>query len=444
MHTTRIINRLPLASTLLLRSFNSIPRVPQFVNEPIKEYRAGSAERTEIQKRIKELRDTVTDIPIVIGGKEIRTGKLGEVRPPHNHQKVIATYHKAGEEEVKRATETAVEAQKEWVAIPWHQRASIFLKMAELLAGPYRQIINAATVVGQSKNYFQAEIDSACELIDFLRFNVRAFDDIIRQQPISSPGVWNRTEYRPLEGFIYACTPFNFTAIAGNLVTAPALIGNVLIWKPSHSAILSGHFLMQLYKEAGVPDGVINFIPGPAEDITNHLISDYNFAGFHYTGSSSVFNSVWSKVSSRLNSYKGYPRIVGETGGKDYIFAHSSAHVGALVTALIRGAFEYAGQKCSACSRAYVPASLWPEVRDRLVAELKLLKTGNPEEPDTFVNAVIHQQSADKSNDYIQIAKQDNQCEVGLCPSRFDAIMLSPCVTSNNISQNVVNCRWYC
>jgi len=402
-----------------LRHLNSRSVIPEFRNEPILGYRAGSNERQEVQKQIKKFRDSPTEVPIVIAGKEIKTGKTKEIRPPHDHKKVVGVYHLAGDAEIQAAIDASVKARAEWCAMPWEHRAGIFLRMAELLAGPYRQVLNAATILGQSKNYFQAEIDSSCELIDFIRFNVKACEKIFSEQPISSPGVWNRVEYRPLEGFIYAVTPFNFTAIAGNLVSCPVMLGNVCVWKPSHSAILSGHVLMQLYKEAGLPDGVVNFIPGNAEQVTNKVLASRDFSGLHYTGSTSVFNGIYQKIASNLDNYKTYPRIVGETGGKNYIIAHNSCDVDALVVGLVRGAFEYAGQKCSACSRAYIPKSIWPEVKKKLVDTMARVKTGNPEDPSVLVNAVIHETSADKTANYIKIAQEDPSCEV-ICGGKVD------------------------
>jgi 1-pyrroline-5-carboxylate dehydrogenase len=387
-------------------------RVPNPVNEPVLGYLKGSPEREELQKTLQKMRSEVLEIPVIIGGKEIRTGNLGEARIPHDHKHLLAKWHKAGKEEIKLAIETALKAREMWSKMPNDERFSIFLKMAELLSGPYRQILNASTILGQSKNFFQAEIDSACELIDFFRFNVKYAEEIYEDQPLSSKGVWNRVSFRPLEGFVYALTPFNFTSIAGNLPTAPAIMGNVVVWKPAQYAIYSAYYLMKLFKDAGLPDGVINFVPGDPELVTNTCITHPDFAGIHYTGSTEVFRDIWKTIGNNIANYKNYPRIVGETGGKDFIFAHHSADVNELVTALIRGAFEYAGQKCSAASRAYIPNSLWPKLRDVLVEQLKTVKVGNPEEPDTFVNAVIHRRAWTKTKDYIEFAKKCSECEI--------------------------------
>eukprot|EP01088_Endostelium_zonatum_P017427 TRINITY_DN5137_c0_g2_i2.p1 TRINITY_DN5137_c0_g2~~TRINITY_DN5137_c0_g2_i2.p1 ORF type:complete len:585 (+),score=140.36 TRINITY_DN5137_c0_g2_i2:197-1756(+) len=354
------------------------------------------------------------EIPIIIGGEEYKTGKLEEVRAPHNHKQVLARYHCAGERETKLAIEASQEAKQKWTKLPWEHRAAIFLKTAELLSGPHRASVTAATVLGQSKNFFQAEIDSACELIDFLRWNVYFAEKIYSAQPISpptSPGnlVWNRLVYRPLEGFVYAVTPFNFTAIGGNLAATPALMGNTVVWKPSSSgAMLSNYLVMRLFEKAGLPPGVINFVPGDPEQITNAVLSDSRFAGLHYTGSTEVFKGLWKKIGDNIGNYKSYPRIVGETGGKDFIFAHKSADVPSLVTAIVRGSFEYGGQKCSACSRVYVPKSLWEGgVRDKLIEQVRKLKMGNPEEVDVLVNAVIHKKSWDNIKHYLDYVKNE-------------------------------------
>jgi len=399
-------------STFSRRAYSSRTCLPDFVNEPILGYRGGSPERRELLKQITKFRDTVTEIPIIIGGREIKTGNIAEIRPPHDHQSVVGVFHLAGEAEIQSAIDTALNARSEWAAMSWDHRASLYLRLAELSAGPYRQILNAATVLGQSKNFYQTEIDAACEWVDFLRFNVKAAEQIFEGQPISSPGAWNRSEYRALEGFIYAVSPFNFTAIGGNLVAAPALMGNVVVWKPSMSAMLSGHVLMNLYKEAGFPDGVINFVPGDPEMITKHVVDHPQFAGLHFTGSTAVFNELNQKIANNLSKYRSYPRIVGETGGKNMIFAHKSADVAPLVTGIVRGAFEYAGQKCSACSRAYIPASLWPQFKETLVETMKKVKTGSPENPSVLVNAVITEKSLDKTAKYLQRAKDSNECEI--------------------------------
>jgi 1-pyrroline-5-carboxylate dehydrogenase len=372
-----------------------------------------SEERTKLQAKIKEMRAAQIDIPLIIGGKEIRhNGPKGKVVIPHEHSHTLATFHQATESDVQAAITAAKKGQDEWAAMSWESRAAVFMKAAELLSGPWRWTVLAATVLGQSKNYFQAEIDASCELIDFLRFNVYFAQQIYEQQPESSKGVWNRMVYRPLEGFVYAATPFNFTAIGGNLTAAPALMGNGVIWKPSNHAVYSNYYVMKLFQEAGLPDGVINFLPGDPQMITKNLIGHKDFAGLHYTGSTEIFRQVWRDIGNNISQYKSFPRIVGETGGKDFVLAHPSAHVDALVTALIRGAYEFAGQKCSAASRAYIPESLWPQVRDKMVAAIKELKVGNPEEHDTFVNAVIHENSWNKINGYIQEAKNNSKCQI--------------------------------
>jgi len=382
------------------------------VNSKLLSYHNGSPERNEVIKVIKDMRSKVIDIPLIIGGKEVRTGSTAKVVVPHEHSKVLANYHKARKEDVMKAIEEANKAWKEWSNTSLEHRIAVILKIGELLETKYRQIINASTILGQSKNFFQAEIDAAAECVDFCRFNSSMAQFINSIQPISPSDAWNRMQYRPLEGFVYAVTPFNFTSIALNLCLSPVLMGNVAIWKPSSTAIYSAYHLMQLYKEAGLPDGVINFIPGQAGMITDILLNDPNFAGLHYTGSTEVFNSLWEKISKNLSIYKNYPRIVGETGGKDFIFAHNSANIPALVTALIRGAFEYAGQKCSAASRGYIPKSIWNKVKERLINDLKEVKYGNPEDPSVLVNAVINEESFNNTVRYIELAKSSKDCEI--------------------------------
>lgn len=365
----------------------------------------GSAELGHLQKELKRQRETVLEIPLIIGGKEVRTGDLGKVVIPHEHSHVLAKYHKASAEHVKEAIESSIEARKEWSLMSMDDRLAIFMKAADLLASPkWRSRVNAATILGQSKNFFQAEIDSACELIDFWRFNVHYAAHMYEPQPISSPGVWNRLTYRPLEGFVYAVTPFNFTAIGANLTTAPAMLGNVVVWKPSDSAILSNYYTLQLLQEAGLPPGVINWIPGNPVEITETVLADKRFAGIHYTGSTHVFKDLYAKIGSNIHNYISYPRIVGETGGKGFVFAHASADIEALATALIRGAYEFAGQKCSAASRAYIPESIWPTLLETLKTKMKEVKMGNPEDPSVLVNAVIHAASFQKCKSYIDHA----------------------------------------
>jgi len=394
----------------MLKGFFNVP-VPQ--NEPVLNYGPGSPERAALKAALHEARSTQTDIPMYIGGAEVRTGRKLDIRPPHDHHHLLATFSEGDSSHVEAAIAAALAAKAKWENLPWEQRASIFLKAAELLAGPYRYKVNAATMLGQSKNAYQAEIDSACELIDFLRFNVQYMTEIYRQQPpISGKGVWNRVEHRPLEGFVFALTPFNFTAIAGNLPTSAAMMGNVVVWKPAYTQIYAANVLMQVFKEAGLPDGVINliYVDGPVagEVIFNHP----DFAGIHFTGSTKVFQNIWQTIGTNIHKYKTYPRIVGETGGKDFVLAHPSADADVVSVALIRGAFEYQGQKCSAASRAYIPASLWPAVKERMQAAIASIKIGPVEDFSNFVNAVITEVSFDKLAKYIDAAKADASVEL--------------------------------
>jgi len=387
-------------------------QVPLAKNEPVLTYAPGTPERKELQQKIAELKSTQLDIPMFIGGKEVRTGKLISIHPPHEIAHTLGQYHQGDASHVEMAIEAALAAKEKWANLAWEQRAAIFLKAADLLAGPYRQRINAATMLGQSKNPFQAEIDSACELADFFRFNVQYMTEIYQNQPASAPGIWNRVEYRPLEGFVFALTPFNFTSIAGNLPSAPALMGNVVVWKPAKTAVYSAHILMELFREAGVPDGVINlvFTSGPvAADV---VLRHREFAGFHFTGSSDVFNSIWKTIGNNIHLYKSYPRIVGETGGKDFIVAHPSCHSKSVATAITRGAFEYQGQKCSAASRAYLPKSKWPEIKEYLLADLSTVKMGSPEDFSNFFNAVIDEASFDKLAGAIDEAKNSSEAKI--------------------------------
>jgi 1-pyrroline-5-carboxylate dehydrogenase len=388
-------------------------KVPHPINDPILEFRPGSPERNELKKALRDMRATQVDIPMIIGGKEVRTGNLGTIHPPHDIQHVLGHFHKGDESHVKMAIDAALAAKEEWEEMPWHSRAAIFLKAAELLAGPYRAKINAATMLGQSKNAFQAEIDSACELIDFWRFNVAYMAEIYDHQTNSSKGVWNRMEHRALEGFVFALTPFNFTAIAGNLPTAPAMMGNVAVWKPSNTQIYSARIIMEVLMEAGLPDGVINlvYVSGPVAGsvIFNHQ----DFAGFHFTGSTEVFQNIWKTIGNNIAKYKVYPRIVGETGGKDFVMAHSSANPRQVATALSRGAFEYQGQKCSAASRAYIPDNLWPEVKRILLEDLTHFKMGGTEDFRNIINAVIDEPAFDNIVRYIEQARKDKgQAEI--------------------------------
>ncbi|MBN2366221.1 MAG: L-glutamate gamma-semialdehyde dehydrogenase, partial [Calditrichaeota bacterium] len=382
-------------------------------NEPIKSYLPGSPERDSLKKKLVELKQKEIEIPLIIGGKEVKTGKLEKCVLPHNHQKVVGHFHQAGEKEVAMAVKAALEARKKWAALSWEDRISVFMKAAELLSGPWRDTLNASTMLGQSKNVFQAEIDSAAELIDFFRFNSFYAMQIFEQQPPYSPhGTWNRMEYRPLEGFVFAVTPFNFTSIAGNLPSAPVIVGNVSLWKPASSAVYSAYFLMKLFQEAGLPDGVINFIPGRGSQVGNPVLNSPELAGIHFTGSTATFQGMWKTVGENIRSYKWYPRIVGETGGKDFVFAHKSADLQELGVALIRGAFEYQGQKCSAASRAYIPKSLWPDLKDYLIDELQTVKMGDVEDFSNFMNAVIDAGAFSTITEYIDYIKDSDEAEI--------------------------------
>lgn len=386
--------------------------VPKAVNEPVKSYAKGTPERDAVLKAYKELWNSQADVPLYIGSEEIRTGNTKNMTAPHDHQHVVGKYHLAEKQHVEKAIKTALEARKKWAAMPWEERAAIFLKAAELIAGPYRAKMNAATMIAQSKTIHQAEIDSACELIDFLRFNVEFMANIYNDQPISSEGIWNRVEYRPLEGFIYAVTPFNFTAISGNLPASAALMGNVVVWKPSNAQVFSANVIMEVFKEAGLPDGVINFINGDAAMITETLLASPDFAGIHFTGSTGVFQDIWRKIGTNIHNYKTYPKIVGETGGKDFIVAHPSAISKQVATAITRGAFEYQGQKCSAASRVYLPKSKANEILNFVKEDVLSFKMGSPENMENFITAVIHESSFNKLAKYIDQAKQDSDAEV--------------------------------
>ncbi|UGU16640.1 L-glutamate gamma-semialdehyde dehydrogenase [Sinomicrobium kalidii] len=386
--------------------------VPVAVNEPVKSYAPGSPEREEVLNQYKAYFNGSEDIPMYIGNEEIRTGNTRSIAPPHDHQHVIGQYHLAEKSHIEKAIATALEARKKWAALPWEQRAAVFLRAADLFAGPYRAKMNAATMIGQSKNIHQAEIDSACEIVDFLRFNVEYMSQIYNDQPESSEGVWNRVEYRPLEGFVYAITPFNFTAIAGNLPSSAALMGNVVVWKPSDSQIFSAKVITDVFREAGVPDGVINVVYGDPAMITDTILASPDFTGIHFTGSTNVFKNIWSKIGANIHTYKTYPRIVGETGGKDFIIAHPSSKAKQVATAISRGAFEFQGQKCSAASRVYLPASMADEVLNFVKADVESFKMGSPEDMGNFITAVIHEGSFDKLASYIDQAKTDQDAEI--------------------------------
>ncbi|MDH5283425.1 MAG: L-glutamate gamma-semialdehyde dehydrogenase [Gemmatimonadota bacterium] len=381
--------------------------IPQPHNEPVLAYAPGSPERATLKAALDRMADETIEIPVIIGGEEIRTGNQHSVVSPHEHRRVLAKAHQGDEQLVRRAVTASREAWREWSAMRFEDRAAVFLKAADLLAGPWRATVNAATMLGQSKTAYQAEIDSACELVDFLRFNVQFAERIYQEQPRSAPQMWNRMEYRSLEGFVYAITPFNFTAIGGNLPTAPALMGNVVIWKPSHTAMLSNYYLMRMFEEAGLPPGVINFIQGESVMVSRTLLAERGLAGIHFTGSTAVFNGLWRTVGERLDHYAGYPRIVGETGGKDFVVAHPSADGDALAVALVRGAYEYQGQKCSAASRAYVPASLWPHVKERMLAMIAEIRMGDVRDFRNFMGAVIDKRAYERITGYLAQAKRD-------------------------------------
>jgi 1-pyrroline-5-carboxylate dehydrogenase len=387
--------------------------VPTPVNEPVLNYGPRSVERAALKAALDEARSKQVDIPMYIGGEEVRTGKLMELRPPHDHKHLLGTFHYGNKSHVTAAIDAALAAKADWENLPWEQRAAIFLKAADLIAGPYRYKINAATMLGQSKNAYQAEIDAACEFIDFLRFNVQYMTEIYQQQPpVSGKGVWNRLEQRPLEGFVFALTPFNFTAIAGNLPASAAMMGNVVVWKPADTQVYAANVIMQIFKEAGLPDGVINLIYADGPEVGDVVFSHPDFAGIHFTGSTKVFQHIWGEIGANIPKYKTYPRIVGETGGKDFVLAHPSANVDAVAVALLRGAFEYQGQKCSAASRAYIPASLWPAVKEHMQREIATFKMGPTEDFGNFINAVISEVSFDKLAKYIDAAKADKSVEL--------------------------------
>lgn len=381
-------------------------------NEPILSYKSCSPERIKLEKELENLANTVTEIPLIIGGKEIRTGVTETVRMPHNHSHILATFHLAGEKEVNMAIDAALAARHQWEQTSWIDRVSVTLKIAELIATKYRPLINAATMLGQSKNAYQAEIDSACEVIDFLRFNAYFVSQIYNEQPISENSHLNRTEYRPLEGFVFTVSPFNFTAIASNLNLSPVLMGNTVVWKPATTSLLSNYILMKIFKEAGVPDGVINFVPSKGSVIGKEIFKHPMLAGIHFTGSTGTFNHFWRQIAENLGKYRSYPKLVGETGGKDFIVVHPSAQLDEVAVAMVRGSFEYQGQKCSAASRAYVPKSMWPALKDAMGKMLGEIKMGDPRDFTNFVNAVIDQASFDNIMGYIQKAKEANDAEV--------------------------------
>lgn len=391
---------------------NSILKELYFENEPVLKYLPGSRERAELEEELDKIKNSYADIPLIIGGKEIRTGNKGKCVLPHNHKKVIGEYHKAGEKEAGLAVEEALKAKAKWEEIPWEQRVSIFLKAAQLASGTWRAKLNASTMLTQSKTYKQAEIDSACELIDFLRYNAFCLRQLYSEQPDSSKDVWNRTEYRPLEGFIFAATPFNFTSIASNLPGAPAVAGNTVVWKPASNTVFSSYVVYRLFQEAGLPDGVINFIPGNAGEIGDFILANEYLSGIHFTGSTKVFQNMWKAVGNNIANYRTFPRIVGETGGKNYIIAHPSADRDMLIKGLEDGAFEYQGQKCSAASRAYIAGSVWKDIKDKLLQKISSIKVGDIEEADTYMGAVIDKNSYDSIKGYIDYAKNSGEAEI--------------------------------
>lgn len=386
--------------------------IPIAFNEPVNSYEPGSPEREEVQKTYDKMWNETLDIPMVINGKRVTTGNTERVIPPHDHSHDVGSYHMGTADHVNQAIDAALAAKDKWENMPWAERASIFLKAADLLSGPYRARINAATMICQGKNIFQAEIDGACEMIDFLRFNVQYLEEIYTEQPNSSDGMWNRLEYRALEGFTFAITPFNFTAISGNLPTSMALAGNTVVWKPSFSQIYSAHVLMEVFEEAGVPPGVINLIYTDPQETSDIVFAHPEFAGLHFTGSTKVFKGIWTTIGNNINKYRTYPRIVGETGGKDFVLAHPTANARQVATGLARGAFEFQGQKCSAASRAYIPKSLWPEVKKMLLEDMESFSMGSPRDFTNFINAVIHEGSFDKLAGYIDRAKEDENAEI--------------------------------
>ncbi len=408
LNRTFVANKLPKTKIMSKGFFN----VPKAVNEPVKSFAKGTPEREAVLNAYKQMWNAQVDVPLYIGGKEIRTGNTKNLSAPHDHKHIVGKYHLAEKNHIEEAISNALEARKKWAEMSWEHRASIFLKAAELIAGPYRAKINAATMIAQSKTVHQAEIDAACELIDFLRFNVEYMTQIYKDQPLSDSSTWNRVEYRPLEGFVYAITPFNFTAISGNLPASAALMGNVVVWKPAATQIFSANVIVEIFKKAGVPDGVINVVYGNSSMISDVILNHRELAGVHFTGSTGVFNDIWKTIGNNISNYKSYPRIVGETGGKDFVIAHPSADVKQVVTGLVRGAFEFQGQKCSAASRAYIPQSMWKEAKELMLADLATIKMGSPENLENFVTAVISEDSFNKLAGYIDRAKQDADAEI--------------------------------
>lgn len=417
--------------------------VPVPKNEPVLSYAPGSPERAALKKALTEARAKVIDVPMYIGGEEVRSEKKKALTPPHDHKHILGHFYEGDKSHVEQAINAALAAKELWAGLSWENRASIFLKAADLLAGPYRYKINAATMLGQSKNAFQAEIDSACELIDFLRFNVYFMTEIYNDQPQSSPGVWNRMEYRPLEGFVFALTPFNFTAIAGNLPTSAAMMGNTVVWKPANSQIYAANVIMQVLKEAGLPDGVINLVYVSGPDAGEVIFNHKDFAGIHFTGSTGVFQNIWKTIGNNIHKYRSYPRIVGETGGKDFVVAHKSANPREVSTALARGAFEYQGQKCSAASRAYIPSNIWDEVKQFLVDDLKSFKMGPTEDFGNFINAVIDEKAFNSITGYIEKARQNplNEIIAGGKYDKSNGYFVDPTVIVTKDASSLTMCE---
>ena len=424
-----------------LAGFAGVRQVPQAVNEPVRSYAPGSPERAELESRLASMAGERVDIPLVIGGEEIRTGDTGQAVMPHDHRHVLGVFHKATKEHVHQAIAAAAEAHREWSNWAWEDRAAVFLKAAELLTTKHRATLNAATMLGQSKTAFQAEIDSACELIDFWRFNVQFAQELYAEQPKSDHTMWNQLDYRALEGFVYAVTPFNFTAIAGNLPSAPALMGNTVLWKPAGTAMLSAHYLMQILTEAGLPPGVINMVAGDPAAISDVALGHRDLAGVHFTGSTGVFNGMWETIGRNMGSYRSYPRIVGETGGKDFIVAHPSADVEALAVAIVRGGFEYQGQKCSAASRVYVPESLWEEVRDRVVAMTESIRMGDVRDFRNFMGAVIDEKAFRRIDGYLKRARENDDVVVGGTADDSDGWFVKPTLVRTDDPSNRLLCE---
>jgi 1-pyrroline-5-carboxylate dehydrogenase len=420
---------------------NAYFKIPEPINDPVRSYAPGSPDRALLKETLASMQAREIEVPIMIGGQEIKTGNTAEMRAPHDHDLKLGVYHKAGEKEVNLAIEAALDARSDWAAMPWEHRASIILRAADLLTAAWRPVINAATMLGQSKTVYQAEIDSACEIVDFWRFNAYFMAQIMADQPISGSGMWNRVEYRPLEGFVFAVSPFNFTSIAANLPTAPAMVGNVTVWKPASSSVYSNYYIYQLLREAGMPDGVINFVPGSGGEVGNPVMASPDLAGIHFTGSTAVFQGMWKTVGDTIHEKKYYPRIVGETGGKDFIFAHSSANVDALVTAAVRGAFEFQGQKCSAASRLYAPRSIWAEFKRKYVAEVGQIRMGGPSDFTNFMTAVIDRGAFRDITGYIEYARTDPDSEIitggGYDDSKGWFIEPTTVVTSNPLMKTM-------